>query len=70
MPETEVGVQHARRLWVARKEHDGGHYLEIQGWYLDNLNTAAIWAIDRAKLHITKGGKRDGFVWVKIKNAT
>ena len=44
--------------------------LELQGWYSDNFNTAAIWIMDRTKLHITKAGKCDGFVWVKIENLT
>ena len=44
--------------------------LELQGWYSDNFNTAAIWVMDRTKLQLTKAGERDDFVWVKIKNIT
>ena len=41
-----------------------------QGWYADNLGTAAIWVTDLSKYPVSQQGYGDGFVWVEINGVT
>ena len=63
----QVSYEHSADMFIIAEQHRN---MDGPGWYWDNLNSAAIWVIDRTKLHIITAGKGDGFVWVKCADAT